>query len=174
MLSFGVGLRDGLLKKLFAVVGVILALTIATKYMRSLGEYTKTWLRLDQEQAYIVTFVLIFVSVVVLTNFFYRWFGGDSKSYKIWDRFAGGIVGIFEGVIVLSLVLILLTLVDFPSREGKKTSDLYQPIIGFAPALFDRINEIFPESKKFKDELNNSIERYKKLEQGTKVPGAKN
>ena len=175
LLSFGVGLRDGLLKKLFAVVGVILALIVATKYMTSMGEYTKTWLRLEQEQAYIITFVLIFVTGIVLTNFFYRWFGGDSKSYKIWDRIAGGIVGMFEGIIVLSLVLILLTLIDIPSREEKKTSDFYQPVIGFAPALFDHINKVFPKSKKFKEELYNSIERYKKNEQGAKkVPGAKN
>ncbi len=174
VLSFGVGLRDGLLKKLFAMVGVILALIVATKYMKSGGAYMMSLFKFEQETAYIITFSLIFLCVVLLTNFFYRWFGGDSKSYKIWDRIAGGIVGMIEGLIVLSLVLILLTLFDVPTREEKKSSDLYKPVAGFAPALFDQINKIFPKSKQFKEELYNAIERYKKLEHGTDVPGAKN
>jgi uncharacterized membrane protein required for colicin V production len=174
VLSFGVGLRDGLLKKLFAMVGVILALIVATKYMKSGGEYMMSWFKIEQEPAYIVSFSLIFLCVILLTNFFYRWFGGDTKSYKIWDRIAGGIVGMFEGIIVLSLVLILLTLFDVPTREEKKTSDMYKPIAGFAPALFDQINKVFPKSKKFKEELYNTIERYKKLEHSSDVPGTKN
>jgi uncharacterized membrane protein required for colicin V production len=174
VLSFGVGLRDGLLKKLFAMVGVILALIVATKYMKSGGAYMISMFKFEQETAHIVTFSLIFLCVVLFTNFFYRWFGGDTKSYKIWDRIAGGIVGMFEGLIVLSLVLILLTLFDVPTREEKKSSDLYKPVAGFAPALFDQINKVFPKSKKFKEELYNAIERYKKLEHGTDVPGAKN
>jgi hypothetical protein len=60
-----------------------------------------------------------------------------------------------------------------PTREEKKSSDLYKPVTGFAPALFDHINKIFPKSKNFKEELYIAIERYKKLEHGTDVPGAK-
>ncbi|MGD0339372.1 MAG: CvpA family protein [Bacteroidota bacterium] len=173
MVSFAVGLRDGLLKKLFAIVGVVLALIVATKYMTWMGEYTIDWFKWEKESAYIISFAFLFLAVVLLTNFFYRWFGGDSKSYKIWDRFAGGLVGMIEGLIVLSLVLILLTLSDIPSKEDKKESTLYNPVAGFAPALFDHINKIFPKSKKFKEELYNAIERYKKLERGIELPGEK-
>ncbi len=173
VLSFGVGLRDGLLKKLFAIVGVILALIVATKYMKMGGEYAMSMFKLEKEAAYIVSFALIFLVVVLLTNFFYRWFGGDSKSYKIWDRVAGGIVGMIEGLIILSLVLILLTLFDIPTKAEKRGSGLYNPVAQFAPALFDQINKVFPKSKKFKEELYNAIERYKKLEKGTDLPGEK-
>jgi uncharacterized membrane protein required for colicin V production len=173
LLSFIIGLRDGLLKKLFAIVGVILALLVATKYIERGAEYAILWFKLDNEAAHIISFAVIFMSVVLFTNFFYRWFGSDSKSYKLWDRFAGGIVGIIEGIIIISLILILLTLFDIPTKEEKRESDLYTPISGFAPALFDQINKVFPKSKKFKEELYIAIEKYRKLEKGTDVPGEK-
>ncbi len=173
MLSFVIGLRDGLLKKLFAVIGVVVALLAATKYMKAGGEFIVAQLKFDAESAHIMAFTLIFITVIVLTNFFYRWFGGDSKNFKIWDRLAGGVVGMIEGLIVLSLTLILLNVYDFPSKEQKRESDFYKPVLDVAPSLFDQINKLFPNSKKFREEFEGAIEGFRKVEKGGEQSGGK-
>jgi uncharacterized membrane protein required for colicin V production len=151
-------------------MGVILALILATKYMKAGGEYTQGLFKFDAEPSYIVSFAIIFVFVVLLSNFFYRWFGGENKTYAWWNRLAGGLVGIVEGAIVLSLVIILLNLFDMPASEAKRKSSLYKPVSYLAPSLFDQFNKLFPKSKKFKEELYNAIERYKKVEAGAEAP----
>ncbi len=173
LISFVIGIRDGLLKKLFAIIGVILALVMATKYMKEGGHYVQDFFKMESETSFIISFAFIFVIVVVLTNFIYRWFGNENKGYHLWDRIAGGVVGIAEGAVVLSLVLILMNLFDVPSREEKKTSTFYESVSSVAPAMFDEFNKLFPNTKKFKEELYNAIERYKKLEASPEGQGKK-
>lgn len=156
------GFRDGLLKKIFGILGVLGGLICATKFMSTVADFIEPWLNVGQETLLIFAFAAIFLGVVIVVNLFYRWFGETgSDTLKTWSRLSGGFLGAAQGAVAVSLVLLMMSLFDLPSESAKRESALYDGVYQLAPKIFDYSTRWMPSSKKFFDELKNVMEKYK-------------
>jgi uncharacterized membrane protein required for colicin V production len=156
------GIRDGFFKKIFGIMGLIGGLMLATKFMAPTADWLIDWFGFSQETGLIVAFFFLLILVVVAVNLFYRWVGQTADtSLKVWSRLAGGLLGVGQGLIAVSLVLVLFSIVSFPSEEDKKDSAFYKDVIPIAPQVIDYTIEWMPTSKKFVDELKGRFEKYK-------------
>jgi membrane protein required for colicin V production len=159
LVSIALGFRDGFMRKFFGILGFLIGLVAATKLMGPAGDLFVDVFGLASESAKIVAFSFVFVAFVILENLFYRKFGiHHSNILKISSRIAGAIVGIFQGAVAVSLVLIMFNIFQMPSAETKENSLLYKPIFVIAPAVFDYATSWLPESKAFLDELKEHFE----------------
>ena len=156
------GLRDGLLKKIFGILGVLGGLILATKFMSNVADFIEPWFNFGQEALLILAFSGIYLAVVIVVNLFYRWFGeSESDTLKVWSRLSGGLLGALQGAVAVSLLLLMMNLFDLPSESAKKESALYDDVYQVAPKIFDYSTRWMPSSKKFFDELKNVLEKYK-------------
>src|SRR5258706_6981642 len=129
-----IGFRDGFFKKLFGILGFWGGLICATKFFPAFGEMIKHWLDFSKDTSYVLSFLIIFLVVSLIVNLFYRWFGkSGSNTIKIGSRITGSLIGCAQGAVAISLFLLMLNIFDEPSKEDKKDSTLYKPVLNVAP-----------------------------------------
>ncbi len=101
------GLRSGVTRQLFSIVGVIVGFILANKFAMFVG----TFIGLSNQWALIAGFVLVFVLAMVLTSLV----GGLIKKLfhavglGIFDYILGAALGVAKAVIILAVVFALLT-----------------------------------------------------------------
>lgn len=155
------GFRDGLLKKVFGILSFWGGLIIATKLMVPVGDLFTEWIGFSHEVSLIFAFGFLFLVISVGVNFAYRKFGSsDSESLKIFSRICGVILGACQGMLAMSLLLIMFSLFDIPSKETKEESLFYDQTYQFAPTIFNYTTQWIPGSKNFMDELKSKIEPF--------------
>jgi|ERR1041384_1908718 uncharacterized membrane protein required for colicin V production len=158
------GFRDGFLKKVFAILGLWGGLVIATKYMVPLGDQYTAWFGTSDELSEILAFATLFLAVTLIVNLFYRWVGKtDTESLKFVSRIAGALLGLAQGSVAISLLLLMFNVFDLPSTDSQSDSLLYHDTINIAPAVFDYSTTWIPDSKAFFDEVEVKLQKLKGL-----------
>jgi membrane protein required for colicin V production len=155
------GFRDGFFKKVFGILGFWGGLILAIKFMSPLSEYLMEWMSFSDDVSLILAFFLIFLFVVVAVNLMYRWFGkSGSENLTVKSRMAGAVLGAAQGLVGISLLLIMLSFFDVPEQADRDSSSLYRNIVKIAPKVFDYSTQWMPESKAFFDVIAEKIERF--------------
>ena len=153
------GYRTGIIQKVFSIAGVILALILAVKFMDD-GARVLVFITgikgggLRGPLTHILSFLMIFEIVIATSKISYTLLTTARKRLSRVRRGLGSVVGIIEGVVLLSVFLVSLNVVSFPTEYQKDRSVLYKRVLHFTPRLFDEIVVIFPQSKGFYDELS--------------------
>ena len=161
-LSVLLGIRDGFFKKIFGILSFIGGLILATKFMGEGSSYIKGWLGFSNDTSSILAFFILFIAVVAIVNLFYRWIGpSGSDTMKLWSRVGGGLLGIGQGLVAVSLILLMLDAFEFTSDEEKNSSMFYPQVYSIAPAVFDYVTDWMPQSKKFFEEIKEKIEKFR-------------
>jgi len=158
-LSIYNGIRDGMIKGAFLLIGAILGLLIATKYSVAILPIFMNLFGIDVTMAKVISYIVIFFSVGFLIKLIHNLFIKNSHLLGFWDKLIGGFFGLFESCILLSLIFVLLSLFDFPSEKLTSNSILYNKIYHFAPSVFNYLKVIFPNTDFFFKELKDLILR---------------
>ncbi|RMD92523.1 MAG: CvpA family protein [Calditrichaeota bacterium] len=168
------GLVRGFIHEILTLLGIILALVLATKYMSDLSNWIDQTVTLPSGVSTILGFLLIFFAVLLATQ------GLIFLSQKFlkflhldWlNRLGGGIIGFLKGATVLSLLFLFLSILPFTKEllQGTNESKFYKTTKNFAPGLFNFIMMVFPNSKSFYQEFKESLPEISPdiLKKGTK------
>ncbi len=143
------GFFEGFIKKIFGLLVLIVAFYTALHTHHFISEWLQvsfSWPRLFST---ILAFLCIFLFLLISGNILYRVFGNKNELYKSWDRLGGGLFGFIEGAILVSLVLHLISLIDFPSEEIINQSLLYSTVYSFAPVVFETLYIFIPQVREF-------------------------
>lgn len=159
--SMALGFRDGFFKKLYGILAFWGGLILAVKFMDPFSETILEWFDFSMEVCMILAFFIIFLLTVVAGNLLYRWFGsGSSEMLQIRTRVAGALLGGGQGLVAISLLLIMFNLLEIPSEEEQKESTLYKETIRVAPTVFDYSTQWMPSSQQFFEVIKSKIERF--------------
>ncbi len=144
------GFRDGFFRKLFGIMGLIIGLLAATRFMGDLGENIVRWLDFSPDVSYVLAFSFLFMFSMVIVNILYRWFGRSSReTLSMRSRFVGAILGIGQGLVSVSLLLIMFGIFDIPASDERDSAVFYEPIRDIAPTVYNYTTSWLPESKDF-------------------------
>lgn len=161
VLATVLGYRDGLFRKILGIASFFIGLIAATKFMGPLGRVFAHTFNFSIEISYVLAFFMVFMAVIVLQKIIYRIVGEMSGGLKVINRLGGAILGIFQGSLSISLLLLMLSIFEIPSESTRNKSSLYKPFLNIAPRVFDLTSTFLPESKTFYDELKKDLEKYK-------------
>ena len=162
------GLFRGFFDEVFGLLGLLVALILATKFTSDLAILVNKILHISGTMATLLGFILIFFGVVVafqlVVHIFQKIFQYSMLSWL--EKLAGGVVGLFKGATIVSLILIFLSLLPFRDSllPGADESSFYKPARGFAPKVFNFLMEVIPDSKSFYGELKESFDNIKSSE----------
>ncbi len=160
-LFVALGFRDGLFKKMYSLLGFWGGLILAIKFMSPFSEVIAAGFDFSTEVCLILAFFIIFLAAVVITNLIYRWFGQSATdTIPILSRIAGAFLGGFQGLVAISLVLIMFNILDVPSEDEQKEAVLYKKTMRIAPKVFDYSTQWIPSTKSFYEEIKAKIDRF--------------
>ncbi len=139
------GLRDGIVRKLVAIVVLIAGLILGQIYMRDVGDLLVGRGGTNPEDAPIYGYLVIFLGLLIVQGLFYRIV---AKNYKIGgfaDRIGGIVLGFIEGVLFVSTLLFIFATSDFPDRNNKRDSQFYKSVVNIAPQILYITSTVGPE-----------------------------
>ncbi|MBI4418076.1 MAG: CvpA family protein [Ignavibacteriales bacterium] len=139
------GFRDGIVKKGIGVVVTIIALIVAQLMVNDVAEFYVNEFDSDRTDAVILGFYTVFFGLVFLQSLIYRLSGTEYRIGGIADRIIGSILGLFQGLVIMSVIFMMLNLTGFPSRSYRNDSRLYKPVVNIAPQILDFTLEVVPE-----------------------------
>jgi uncharacterized membrane protein required for colicin V production len=139
------GFRDGIVRKLVAIVVLIAGLILGQLFMRDVGNLLAGQGAGDNEGSPIKGFLTIFLGMFVLQGLLYRIL---AKNYKIGgfaDRIGGLVMGFIEGALFVSSLLFIFAMADFPDKNNKRDSQFYKSVVNIAPQILDMTSTVGPE-----------------------------
>lgn len=155
------GFRAGLFKKILGLVSFVVGLIFATKLMSPMGRVFHQSFGLPLEGSYVLAFLLILVGIVVVQGILAKRIGELSAGTVILNRAGGTVLGLFQGILIASVILVTLSIFDLPSDATRRNSLLYKSTLNVGPRLFDLCTGALPESKSFYEELKRDLIKYK-------------
>ena len=156
------GFRDGVVRKLVAIIVLVAGLYLGQIYMHDLGKFLSEngWVQSANPSTY--GFLTIFLGLAILQGLLYKFI---AKGYKIGgfaDRVGGLVLGFIEGALFISSLLFVFALTGFPSRETKRDARLYKPIVNIAPQILDFTSTLSPDYLKKINDVDSSHTTKKK------------
>ena len=154
------GAMKGLFREIFGLLGVFVGLIVAVNYSQGVGNIIRGEItRLSPQIAKGISFAIIFVGIALIGGLIGLVFHGMSRSSPVKgiDRGGGLILGLLEGGVVCSIILIFLTISPLAKNidKWKKGSIISPYLMKIGPFVYDSIASIVPgEAKKFMEKID--------------------
>jgi membrane protein required for colicin V production len=147
------GYKGGLVKKLFNLLMLVVSVVLAIRFMRPIADFFAEAGVLSETAAGVVAFALIVLVIMVPAMLVYHRFG-KSGAGKTAASVVGVILGVLEGAILISFVLLGMKVFDLPEKETRQESFLYRPMLNVVPRTFDFLQAYFPSGDRIKEEMS--------------------
>jgi len=164
------GLRDGIVRKLVAIVASIAGLFLGQVYMHQAATFFVENLETEQSSAPVYGFITIYLLVISIVSLGYHLVAKNYKIGGVLDRIAGSALGLFQGVLFMSCLLWIFSLQGVPSKKTAKQSELYKPVVNVAPQILDLFTSVGSETEEFLKERATPSEDPLKRESLQRMP----
>ena len=157
------GAMKGLLREIFGLLGVFVGLIVAVNYSGEVGNIIRGEITsLSPQVAKGISFAIIFIGIALIGGLIGLFFHRMSKHslVKGIDRGGGLILGVLEGGVICSVILIFLTISPLAKKaDGWKEDSTMSPyLMEVGSFIYDSITSIVPGEAK---ELMEKIEEFR-------------
>ncbi len=142
-----------LAKKLFNILVLLFSVVIASKLMTPVGDFFLEAGALGETEAYAVGFALVMLAIMIPAILLYRHFD-KTRAVKTTGNTVGIFLGVLEGAMLISFILLGLRVLDIPEQDDRQESLLYKPLFHFVPKTFELIQSYFPGASEFKKQIS--------------------
>jgi membrane protein required for colicin V production len=154
MIIFGlIGLKTGLLKNVFSFAGIIVGIVFASMYYEKLAVYFSKLGWFDM-----LTNVISFLTIVLICYFISAYIAGKISNANtvtsFIDKILGTAFGLFQALLISSIILIMLNKVNFIPESVLSKSYFYNYTVGFAPSVFNFIAMWVPFVRPYIEQLS--------------------
>lgn len=147
------GLRDGLVKQIAGLAGLIGGLLLGRAFYMPVGELLIDTFGMSVQVAQVTAFILILIIIPLLFSFAGWLVSKLLKAISLgWvNRLLGGIVGILKFALLAGIIITCIEFFDkqdtFISEQKKTDSALYYPIYEATGIFFDGLKTIPKEAE---------------------------
>jgi membrane protein required for colicin V production len=156
-----IGSRRGLFSGIMGTLGLIAGIIFSINYMDKITAKFLSHMRVSPVMVvfmgFIVVFVLVYVGIKFFGYMFYKF--ADLKPLGNLDKVGGAIMGIFQGWIVLGVLLFLLIFLPLPdSLVAKIDSSFFAPgMRGVVPMVYDESMFLHPQHPSLVEQVKTAL-----------------
>jgi len=133
IIGFVLGFKDGLIRKLIGLAGLVIAILFSYKYNSFLGKILAPLFDNESYLAEIIAAFMIFFIIVIIASILKRVVHPHDKVNNFINQALGGIIGTVQIYFFVSVLLLLLHVFNFPKKEIQTKSLLYNFTYNFVP-----------------------------------------
>ncbi len=178
VIFFITGAKRGLIRQALDILGIILAFLGAFYLAHYVAGYLEDSIALQYTISLILSAVVIFIAIMIFFKIMGAFFKKVAETALLGplDRVGGGLFGLFKGVLLVSLLLIIALNIPLPDQYKQQIRDrpLAIGIYPVLPSVFDFVFSHSPSDLYFDkvirtDEYRRSLDAIKKkAEEGEK------
>jgi membrane protein required for colicin V production len=139
LIGFLLGFKDGLIRKIIGMVGLVVAVGLAIQFSEPMGFFIAPVFSNEVYLANIVAGILIFAFTILVFALIKRIVHPLDRVNKFVNQILGGIAGIIQIIFFLSAFFIFLNVFRIPDKNAKESSLLYYTVAGIIPSTIDFI-----------------------------------
>lgn len=147
LIGFILGFKDGFLRKLIGVVGIVTAVFLAAYFKSHLGRFIESSFGIEYYLTEIMAGLIIFFVTIIVFSILKRVIHPFDKINSLINQIIGGVVGILQFLIFLSAVFLLLNIFDIPEKPARKKSLFYEPTYSIIPSAFNLLKDYTPSTE---------------------------
>jgi membrane protein required for colicin V production len=154
------GYRNGVVREILTIAGVIFAVFVAFQYMGELAEVLIPLFDQPDDIMILISGIIMFSAVFILVltiAFLIRKFLEFIKLNTL-NRIFGFIFGGLKSGIAISALLLLFAGFGLPGEETRNQSITYSYIIHLAPKAFNMVASIYPGSGDFVNKIEETLD----------------
>lgn len=161
------GFKNGLVKEVFSIAGIVVGVFLAFNYMEPFGMILQPLIGKELVSMPLVAGSLIFLMILLITHltaFLIKKFL-EKIYFNIPNRVLGMAFGALKSGLIISTILIIMAGFDLPSKEVRDRSVTYPVVLSLAPVAYDLIATVYPGADNFTDTIQKSLDEYNPLKQ---------
>jgi len=153
------GYMIGAVRQIGSLIGLVVALLVSVEFMAPVGALLVTSLGLSESLIPLTGFAVVFLGVYLLVVILARLVEQvlDSLSLSIVNQTMGGAVGGVKAALLLSLLFLVLSGAQLPSKETRGASAFYTPIAQLLPRAIEATEAWVPAAKEAADKLGRMV-----------------
>lgn len=137
LVGFLLGFKDGLVRKIIGLVGLIVGVVLAYKFAAPLGKLLNSFFNHDEYLANVIAGILIFLTVILIASVMKRIIHPVDKVNRLLNQTLGGIIGAIQITFFVSAVLLFLNIFQVPSGYQRAGSLTYNFVSNLIPKTVD-------------------------------------
>ena len=131
--GFILGFKDGLIRKLIGLAGILIGIFLAVKFSDSFGKIITPFFNNEGYLAGIIGGFIIFIATIIIASIIKRLVHPHDKVNKLVNQISGGIIGSIQILFFLSVIFLLLGVFNFPNEKTASKSWFYKPVYSIVP-----------------------------------------
>ncbi len=139
LIGFALGFRDGLIRKLIGLIGLVFGIVLALEFYQKLALIISPVINDEIYLAEIVAWLFIFIGTIFLASILKRIIHPLDKVNRFTNQLLGGISGTLQILFFISGFLLFLNVFNIPSKENQKVSLFYDNAYNVIPFTIDLI-----------------------------------
>lgn len=139
LIGFALGFRDGLIRKLIGLVGLVFGVILALEFYQKLAIMISPFINDEIYLAEILSWILIFTVTIFLASLLKRIIHPLDKVNRFTNQLLGGISGTLQILFFISGFLLFLNVFNIPDKENQDSSLLYHHTYNVIPYSIDLI-----------------------------------
>ena len=137
LIGFLLGFKDGLVRKIIGLLGLIIGIVLAYKFSGSVGKFMIRFFNNDEYLSSLIAGILIFLIVILIATIFKRIVHPFDKVNRLLNQVLGGLIGTIQIIYFISAVFLFLNIFSFPKSEQKNNSFSYNFVLDLIPKTID-------------------------------------
>lgn len=144
------GYKRGLIFELASLAGIVVGCIVAVR----LANWFSLFVGLEGDSAFLVSFFVLFVGVVILAIFLGKLVERFVKLIHVGflNNLAGALLGMAKGVCIVGVLLYYIAVIDLNEKiltcNLKQSSMLYRPVLKAGSQLVGKLDDYLDERKK--------------------------
>lgn len=165
------GFRNGLIKEVFSLAGIILAIFICLHYTDKLNNILLPYFFKSKSYLPYVSAIILFIATLIFVEVIIYALNRVviAVDLGILNRSLGLLFGIFKTSLFLSIILVLLAGFDLPNTNARNQSVTYPYIVSLAPETYSLITKVIPGADNYSKTLKKTLDQYNPLSNDQKT-----
>jgi membrane protein required for colicin V production len=147
LVGFILGFKDGFVRKLIGLLGLIVAVLLTALFSSRLGVVIENIFDIELYLAEIMGGIILFLGTILIFAILKRIIHPFDKVKSLINQLVGGAVGAIELLFFLSAVLLLLNIFNIPDKKVQDNSLLYNHTYNVIPFTINYLKDYTPSTE---------------------------